>query len=497
MAGVVVQSKTKAQNTTTASGSITFDSPAAAGNTIVVIYGGDDYVTSGNKPSGFTEPTGARQETFLGHYVWYKVAAGGETTVSFTLSGPATHAIIALELSGVGALNTSNGTLSQSAGTTMTTPAVTPTAGARFAVATIGGSLNAAFNTGMGSWTNSYAEQADVATTLGSGTRDNIAVATLSFTADGTSSTSTGVTWDNAVTPQARTGIILVFAETAAGTNAAATEATATGTAPGPVPAAAAGPTESAATGTAADPTASAGATAPEATATGAANGGVPGVAANPDAAAAAGTADNPGVSAPGSASPPEASGAGSAPAPVPAVAANALEATGTGTAEWDAGSAISLDLVQDNPVDGVGVAYNATVSTSSSANPSAPEAAGVGTADNPAAAVTVLPAAAAATGAAQSPAVSTVAQASPDAGVASAAAAALDPVAAVQVLTAAAVAVAQALDATGLAGAPGSATAGAATGSGAAFGARTRKSIPRPFTGVTQRPYAGVTLRP
>ncbi|MFC7276228.1 hypothetical protein ACFQS1_19725 [Paractinoplanes rhizophilus] len=218
MAGVVVQVKSLAQNTATGTASITLDSPATAGNKLVVVYGGDDYVTSGNKPAGFTEPTGGRQETFLGHYVWYKTAAGGETTFSCTPGSSVTWCMIALELSGVGSLDVSNGTLQQSSGTTMTTPAVTPSAGNRFAVASIGGSFNGAFNTGVGSWTNGYTETADVATTLGSGTRDNISVASLSFTADGVSGTSTGITWDNGVTPQSRTGIILVFQEAAPAT---------------------------------------------------------------------------------------------------------------------------------------------------------------------------------------------------------------------------------------------------------------------------------------
>lgn len=215
MAGSIVQAKTTIANTATTPASVTFSPAATAGNTLVFIYGGDDYVTLANRPSGFTEPTGARQETFLGHYVWYKVATGGETTVSATPNAGATFGVIGLEIAGVGALDVSNGTLSASSGTTMTTPTVTPTAGGRYAVGSIGGSLSSAFNTGMGSWTNSYTEQADVATVLGAGTRDNVGVATLSLTADGVTGTSTGVTWDGGITPQTRTGIILVFQESA------------------------------------------------------------------------------------------------------------------------------------------------------------------------------------------------------------------------------------------------------------------------------------------
>jgi hypothetical protein len=215
MAGAVVQFKTLAQNTASGSAAITLDTAATAGNTLVVAYAGDGYVTSGNKPSGFTEPSGARQETFLGHYVWYKTAAGGETTLTATPSSSVTFAMLALELSGVGALDVSGGQLVATGGNTYSTPAVTPTAGPRFAVASIGGSNNAAFNTGVGSWTNGFTEQADVATTLGSGTRDNVSAATLAFTADGVATLDTTATWDAAISPQSRTGIILVFAESA------------------------------------------------------------------------------------------------------------------------------------------------------------------------------------------------------------------------------------------------------------------------------------------
>lgn len=196
-------------------------------------------------------------------------------------------------------------------------------------------------------------------------------------------------------------------------------------------------------------------------------------------------------------AAPSEAAATGTAHNAAVEATAGALEAAGVGTAEWDAGSSISLDLAADNPVDGVGIAYDATVSTSSSANPTAPEAAGTGTALTPATAAGVPAATATGTGAAHNPSVSTAAQASPDAVLAAAAGVAADPIAAVQVLAAAAAAVAEALDPSVLIGGPGAADAGAATGTGAAYGARTRKTIPRPFTGTITRPFTGTVQRP
>lgn len=213
MAGAIVQVKQLAQNTAASPASITLDTPATAGNMLVVVYGGDSYVASANRPAGFSEPAGGRQETFLGHYVWYKLAAGGETTFSATSSPTSTWCMIALELSGVAALDVSNGTFLATGANTMDTPTVTPTAGGRFVVATIGASHNANFNPGQGAWTNGFTERADVATSLASGTRDNIAVATLSLTANGVAGVSAGAAWDAEISPQSRTGIILAFQE--------------------------------------------------------------------------------------------------------------------------------------------------------------------------------------------------------------------------------------------------------------------------------------------
>src|SRR3954468_7257498 len=122
MAGAVVQSKTAVANTATSPASITLNTAATAGNTLVVIYGGDEYVPSGNRPSGFSEPTGGRQETFLGHYVWYKVAAGGETTFTATPGSAVPWVMIALELSGVSSLDVSNGQLTATGANTYNTP---------------------------------------------------------------------------------------------------------------------------------------------------------------------------------------------------------------------------------------------------------------------------------------------------------------------------------------------------------------------------------------
>lgn len=766
MAASVVQNLEGAQNTALATVTVPH-SAATANNLLLLVVGADDYRTTagGSRPesSGYTLSTGCGQETFLGHYVWWKVAAGGETSVQYTIGSAATSCWEFYEVSGLttSPYDISNGQLAGSAGNTYTTPAITPSAGDRYLFASMGGSLSAANPTGMGTWLNSFTELNDTFNTLGSGTRDVIGAADLSVTANGSTSYSTGATYD-ATSPQTRTGIILAFKVAAAGTSAPATEATGAGAAQGPAVAVTVAATEATGAGSAPSPAASGTAGATEAVGSGSALAGLAALTVNASEATGAGVAFNPTATAPtnapateatgsgsaagpaaavsvnagvatavGSAAAPlagavlfttetptvtdasdgtpgittatsltfghggvitavrfyatvtvsgtytagvwqvtsddatssgtgtlltsevltttpnggewtaiplsspvsvsagvlyrvgvhnsdgryvatslfgpfvsggltngdlvapadgtsptglgrlnqgtfeinaaltyprsmfnqagyfvdvlfsvaaasgapatEATGTGTAMAPSVAVATAATEATAAGTAEWDAGSSISLDLAADNPVDGVGTAFDATVSTAASASPAPSEAAATGTANNPtvstsatvnapateataagaaagagittttapaeatgagaaygtATAAAVPAAEAVATGTALDATVSTLIQVSADAGLATGAGAAFDPVAAVQVLAAAAAAVAAAPDAVALIGGDGVVFAGAATGSGSAYSARPSKITPRPRAGTTTRPFAGVTLRP
>ncbi len=185
-------------------------SPATAGNQVLVVAGGDDYAPT--PPSGFSEHTGCRQETFLGHYAWRKTAAGGETGINYTLGSASPNCWIIMEVSGIDSASPydiSAGQLAQSSATNYDTPTLTPSAGERLLIATIGGSLNSAFTSGMGAWTNSFTERGDVFTTIASGTRDSIGVATLAVTANGSTGYTTNATWDGATSPQSRTGIII------------------------------------------------------------------------------------------------------------------------------------------------------------------------------------------------------------------------------------------------------------------------------------------------
>jgi hypothetical protein len=208
-AAALDHSASAAINTGTASNVISFGWTAAAGNLLVCIVGGDDYVAT--PPTGYTQSTGCGQQTYLGHYLWWKVAAGGETGLTYVLGSAATSCWIAAEISGLDAspYDISNGQLDQSSGSTYTTPTITPTSGDRYLIASIGGTSDAGSMT-LGTWLNSFTERQDISNTLGSGVRDVVGYADLSVTANGSTGYSSGATYSGQ-TSQARTGIIIAF----------------------------------------------------------------------------------------------------------------------------------------------------------------------------------------------------------------------------------------------------------------------------------------------
>lgn len=212
MPATIVQSKTASQNTAIASYTLTFDSPVSAGNEIIIVMASDAYFNAA--PSGYTEPNGARQERYLGHYVWHKTAAGGEVSINAVpqVSCTAVWAIFEVSgLSGAGSMVGSNGQSVVLAGSsTYTTPTLSLSAGERFVIATLGGSFSGAMST-ISNWTNSFTEQVDIRTTLGSGTRDSLGIATRQGTFSAGQSVSTAASWDGGVQPESQTAIILAF----------------------------------------------------------------------------------------------------------------------------------------------------------------------------------------------------------------------------------------------------------------------------------------------
>jgi hypothetical protein len=198
---------TSALATTTAS----FGFTATAGRLLCLIVGSDDYKTG--DPTGYTLPTGGAQQTYLGHYFWYKIATGAETSVQYTIGSASKSAWIVLEFDNIDTIDVSNGQFTQSSDNEYVTPAVTPTTGRRFAIGSIGGSLDSDF-AGMDAWLNGYTERGE-SSHSGSGTRDIVGAATLALDGNGSSTTSTGADYSGGRNPQSRTGIIVVFKVTA------------------------------------------------------------------------------------------------------------------------------------------------------------------------------------------------------------------------------------------------------------------------------------------
>lgn len=216
MPATIVQTKTVIRNTAASQIAVAFDQPVVAGNEIIVIVGADAYVPAGSIPAGFTEPDGARQERYLGHYFWHKTATGGETTVTATPQVNCSYVVTALEVSGLSGVGSVIASAGQGQGpgassSVYNTPTLTLSGGDRFMVATIGGSTTQAF-TPLAGWTNGYAAAANVQTTVGAGgTNDAIGVATRQMTVADGATTSTSATWGGGLSPESRTAIIVAF----------------------------------------------------------------------------------------------------------------------------------------------------------------------------------------------------------------------------------------------------------------------------------------------
>lgn len=211
MAVSVVQLNSAGQNTAVSTATMTLGGACTAGNTIMAVLASDAYATTG-APTGFTESTGCRQHTFLGLYFWWKVAAGGETGLTKALSGAGTHAWAIAEIAGLdpaSPFDISNGQSVASSAANYTTPAITPTAGDRFIVATAAGSHGSSTFTDMDTWINSFTEFMQAISTA-TGAHELVASASLSVTASGSTAYSSGSTYQP-VSPESRASTIAAF----------------------------------------------------------------------------------------------------------------------------------------------------------------------------------------------------------------------------------------------------------------------------------------------
>jgi hypothetical protein len=217
----LVQSNSGGQNTAVATASMTLTTPATAGNLLIGFLGSDAYATAG-APTGWTESTGCRQHTFLGAYLWWMVAAGGETGLSKALAGSATYAWAIAEYSGVAAspYDISAGQFAQSSAASYTTPTVTPTAGDRLLIAEIGGSHGTTTWQDLTTWVNSFTRVA-VGTSAITNAHDIIGFGSLLVTAGGATAYSSGATYVP-TSPESRTGIAIAFKAASSGVAASA-----------------------------------------------------------------------------------------------------------------------------------------------------------------------------------------------------------------------------------------------------------------------------------
>lgn len=187
--------------------------PATAGNLLLLALASDAFATAG-APVGWTESSECRQHTFLGHYFWWKVADGGETSIPKNLAIPGTHAWVVEEWTGndPAPYVDSQGAFVQSSGSSYTTPDVTPPEGDYLTVASVAGSHGTTAFTDLTSWSNGYAADATHGKSASdiTGAHDIVGMAFRSVEADGITAYSTNAAY-LPFNAEARTGIMLVF----------------------------------------------------------------------------------------------------------------------------------------------------------------------------------------------------------------------------------------------------------------------------------------------
>lgn len=198
----------------TATTTATFGFTATAGRLLVFMIGSDAYKSS--DPTNYILSTNMDQRTNLGHTIWWKIATGAETNVQYTIGAATSSAWIVLEFDNIDPVpyDISDGHFEASSTSTVyTSPIVATTAGRRLAIASIGGARGDVGDWGsMATWINSYTAAAQVFNNAAV-TNDIIGAAYLVF--DGGGTTQGGATLSQ--TPDAETGLIIVFKAAASG----------------------------------------------------------------------------------------------------------------------------------------------------------------------------------------------------------------------------------------------------------------------------------------
>lgn len=179
----------------------TLPGAVSSSNTVAVIVAGNTTVTT---PGSWTLRTS--QVNQMGHYLYDRTGTTSLSQAFACATGQGTW--YAVELSG--AYDTSTSANDTTGNTVYATPTLTPTAGARTLLASLGSLFSSART--VSGWTNSFVEEADVC--QASADFPMQGVASLSVTANGSTGYSTTATYS--ATSTGRSAIIASYTDTAA-----------------------------------------------------------------------------------------------------------------------------------------------------------------------------------------------------------------------------------------------------------------------------------------
>jgi len=136
----------------------------ASGTLLLLTVSSDDYRTTTG--TGRPESTGwtlaQSGQDFLGHYLWYKITDGVETSVQYTIGSAAVSAYAAAAATNIDTTTPADtgSSLHTHGGATTPSTAITPSSGRRIVIATFGGQHSGASSLTMyATLTNSYTVQ--------------------------------------------------------------------------------------------------------------------------------------------------------------------------------------------------------------------------------------------------------------------------------------------------------------------------------------------------
>ena len=189
----------------TATTTVSF-SAQTAGKLLLLSVSSDDYKTG--DPSGWTLAQSGQD--FQGHYLWWKLSNGSETSVQYTIGSATASAYAAMVADNIDPTPfDANSTNHPHGASSATTTAITPTAGSRYLVVASFGAMHAGASsvTAPASLTNSFTLQA--AGTAGATVSE---VAVLGYrTVDGGSSLSVDTSVWQTNAPQCSYGLLAAF----------------------------------------------------------------------------------------------------------------------------------------------------------------------------------------------------------------------------------------------------------------------------------------------